>query len=224
MCDIPFGAFICIYTGTIRREDEAEAAGRTIGDEYFANLNYIESAENTKVEVKKTDHDSGHEDDLDFKQGSEDDSDEGENNFTPTIHYQAHSNSNSPKMARRLRRRKKKSDKKEEKEKQEKGEKGEDEDESDSDEEWSRTREYLQTAAELEPQDGKSKRIMFVVDAKHKGNLGRYLNHSCNPNLDTQNVIINTADLRFPTVAFFAKRNIKGFYPLSVFQISKWVG
>ena len=43
-----------------------------------------------------------------------------------------------------------------------------------------------------------------------KGNLGRYLNHSCNPNLDTQNVIINTADLRFPTVAFFAKRNIKG--------------
>lgn len=52
---------------------------------------------------------------------------------------------------------------------------------------------------------------MFVVDAKHKGNLGRYLNHSCNPNLDTQNGIINTADLRFPTVAFFAKRNIKGF-------------
>ena len=40
--------------------------------------------------------------------------------------------------------------------------------------------------------------------------MGRYLNHSCNPNLDTQNVIINTADLRFPTVAFFAKRNIKG--------------
>ena len=109
----------------------------------------------TKVEVKKTDHDSGHEDE-DFKQGSDDDSDEGENNFTPTIHYQAHSNSNSPKMARRLRRRKKKSDKKEEKEKAEKG--AEDEDESDSDEEWSRTREYLQTPAELEPQDGKSKR------------------------------------------------------------------
>ena len=51
MCDIPFGAFICIYTGIIRREDEAEQAGRTIGDEYFANLNYIESAEMTKVWV-----------------------------------------------------------------------------------------------------------------------------------------------------------------------------
>lgn len=62
---------------------------------------------------------------------------------------------------------------------------------------------------EEEKAEGKSKRIMFVVDAKQQGNLGRYLNHSCNPNLDTQNVITNTADLRFPTVAFFAKRNIK---------------
>ena len=62
----------------------------------------------------------------------------------------------------------------------------------------------------MNPPSGKSKRIMFVVDAKQQGNLGRYLNHSCSPNLDTQNVIINTADLRFPTVAFFAKRNIRG--------------
>ena len=80
----------------------------------------------------------------------------------------------------------------------------------DSDEEWSKTREYFQTEEEMNPPSGKSKRIMFVVDAKQQGNLGRYLNHSCSPNLDTQNVIINTADLRFPTVAFFAKRNIRG--------------
>ena len=51
---------------------------------------------------------------------------------------------------------------------------------------------------------------MYVIDAKHQGNFGRYLNHSCAPNLDTQNVIINTADLRVPTVCFFARRNIKG--------------
>lgn len=70
----------------------------------------------------------------------------------------------------------------------------------------------IQTEEENNPTDGRSKRIMFVVDAKQKGNLGRYLNHSCSPNLDTQNIIINTADLRFPTVAFFAKRNIKGLF------------
>ena len=49
MCDIPFGSFICIYTGVIRKEDDAETNGRVIGDEYFANLNFIESGEATKV-------------------------------------------------------------------------------------------------------------------------------------------------------------------------------
>ena len=62
MCDIPFGSFICIYTGVIRKEDDAENSGRMIGDEYFANLNFIESAESTKVEVKRNMHDSGNED------------------------------------------------------------------------------------------------------------------------------------------------------------------
>ena len=76
MCDIPFGAFICIYTGVIRKEDEAENSGRTIGDEYFANLNYIESAEATKVEVKKNMIDSGHEMDDSFTQSDEEGSEE----------------------------------------------------------------------------------------------------------------------------------------------------
>ena len=76
MCDIPFGAFICIYTGVIRKEDEAESSGRTIGDEYFANLNYIESAEATKVEVKKNMIDSGHEMDDSFTQSDEESEEE----------------------------------------------------------------------------------------------------------------------------------------------------
>ena len=50
MCDIPFGSFICIYTGVIRKEDDAETNGRVIGDEYFANLNFIESGEATKAQ------------------------------------------------------------------------------------------------------------------------------------------------------------------------------
>ena len=37
---------------------------------------------------------------------------------------------------------------------------------SDSDEEWSKTRLYFQTEEENNPEEGKSKRIMFVVDAK----------------------------------------------------------
>ncbi|KAF5902340.1 histone-lysine N-methyltransferase SETDB1-B isoform X1, partial [Clarias magur] len=44
----------------------------------------------------------------------------------------------------------------------------------------------------------------YIIDAKLEGNLGRYLNHSCSPNLFVQNVFVDTHDLRFPWVAFFA--------------------
>jgi [histone H3]-N6,N6-dimethyl-lysine9 N-methyltransferase len=33
--------------------------------------------------------------------------------------------------------------------------------------------------------------------------------HSCDPNLFVQNVFVDTHDLRFPWIAFFAERNIK---------------
>ena len=46
----------------------------------------------------------------------------------------------------------------------------------------------------------------FIMDAKRAGNLGRYFNHSCSPNLFVQNVFITSHDLRYPEVAFFAKR------------------
>ena len=45
----------------------------------------------------------------------------------------------------------------------------------------------------------------YVMDAKSIGNIGRYLNHSCNPNVFVQNCFVDTHDLRFPWVAFFAR-------------------
>lgn len=48
-----------------------------------------------------------------------------------------------------------------------------------------------------------------MVNAKKKGNLGRYLNHCCDPNLFVQNVFIDTQDLRFPWVAFFSMDHIR---------------
>ncbi|XP_078348189.1 histone-lysine N-methyltransferase SETDB1-like isoform X2 [Oculina patagonica] len=59
-----------------------------------------------------------------------------------------------------------------------------------------------------------STRLMFgeehcyVIDAKAYGNCGRYLNHSCSPNLFVQNVFVDTHDLRFPWVAFFTQQNV----------------
>ena len=36
----------------------------------------------------------------------------------------------------------------------------------------------------------------YVMDAKTNGNIGRYLNHSCNPNCFVQNCFVDTHDLR----------------------------
>uniref|UniRef100_A0A8C4Q2F9 SET domain bifurcated histone lysine methyltransferase 1b n=1 Tax=Eptatretus burgeri TaxID=7764 RepID=A0A8C4Q2F9_EPTBU len=49
----------------------------------------------------------------------------------------------------------------------------------------------------------------YIIDAKLIGNLGRYLNHSCSPNLFVQNVFVDTHDLRLPWVAFFASKRIR---------------
>lgn len=49
----------------------------------------------------------------------------------------------------------------------------------------------------------------YIMDAKTTGNVGRYLNHSCNPNVYVQNVFVDTHDLRFPWVSFVAARHIK---------------
>ena len=46
-------------------------------------------------------------------------------------------------------------------------------------------------------------------DASKVGNLGRFFNHSCAPNIGIQNVFIEHQDPRFPRVSFFTRRNIK---------------
>lgn len=49
----------------------------------------------------------------------------------------------------------------------------------------------------------------YTLDARMQGNVGRFFNHSCDPNAYVQNVFLETHDLRFPIVAFFAQRTIK---------------
>uniref|UniRef100_A0A671PS79 [histone H3]-lysine(4) N-trimethyltransferase n=1 Tax=Sinocyclocheilus anshuiensis TaxID=1608454 RepID=A0A671PS79_9TELE len=54
-----------------------------------------------------------------------------------------------------------------------------------------------------------SEETCYIIDARQQGNLGRFINHSCSPNLFVQNVFVDTHDLRFPWVAFFASKRIK---------------
>lgn len=47
------------------------------------------------------------------------------------------------------------------------------------------------------------------MDAHFKGNVSRFYNHSCSPNVFVQNVFIDSWDARFPWVAFFTTSSIK---------------
>ncbi|XP_035989630.1 histone-lysine N-methyltransferase SETDB2 isoform X1 [Fundulus heteroclitus] len=48
-----------------------------------------------------------------------------------------------------------------------------------------------------------------VIDASWEGNVGRFINHSCQPNLFIQNVFTDCHDPAFPVIAFFTSRVIK---------------
>ncbi|UJR35946.1 hypothetical protein I4U23_028687 [Adineta vaga] len=50
---------------------------------------------------------------------------------------------------------------------------------------------------------------VYVMDAHYKGNISRFYNHSCAPNVFVQNVFIETWDVRFPWVAFFTTSSVK---------------
>ncbi|CAF1242351.1 unnamed protein product [Didymodactylos carnosus] len=50
---------------------------------------------------------------------------------------------------------------------------------------------------------------IYIMDANLKGNVSRFFNHSCSPNVFVQNVFIETYDVRFPWVAFFTSANVK---------------
>ncbi|KAL7594751.1 hypothetical protein Lser_V15G30647 [Lactuca serriola] len=48
----------------------------------------------------------------------------------------------------------------------------------------------------------------FTIDAANYGNVGRFINHSCSPNLYAQNVLYDQEDKRMPHIMLFAAENI----------------
>ncbi|XP_077398421.1 histone-lysine N-methyltransferase EHMT1 isoform X2 [Vanacampus margaritifer] len=50
---------------------------------------------------------------------------------------------------------------------------------------------------------------LYCIDARFYGNISRFLNHMCEPNLFACRVFTTHQDLRFPHIAFFAAENIK---------------
>ncbi|XP_038687012.1 histone-lysine N-methyltransferase, H3 lysine-9 specific SUVH6-like [Tripterygium wilfordii] len=50
--------------------------------------------------------------------------------------------------------------------------------------------------------------VGFTIDAARYGNVGRFINHSCSPNLYAQNVLYDHEDKRIPHIMMFAAENI----------------
>ncbi|XP_059494376.1 histone-lysine N-methyltransferase EHMT1 isoform X5 [Stegostoma tigrinum] len=49
----------------------------------------------------------------------------------------------------------------------------------------------------------------YCIDARYYGNVSRFINHLCEPNLIPVRVFMSHQDLRFPRIAFFSSRDIK---------------
>uniref|UniRef100_A0A8C5B454 Euchromatic histone-lysine N-methyltransferase 1b n=1 Tax=Gadus morhua TaxID=8049 RepID=A0A8C5B454_GADMO len=57
--------------------------------------------------------------------------------------------------------------------------------------------------------DNKVHTDVYCIDAHFYGNISRFINHMCEPNLFACRVFTSHQDLRFPHIAFFACENIK---------------
>lgn len=56
----------------------------------------------------------------------------------------------------------------------------------------------------------------LFIDALNKGNLSRFVNHSCDPNIRVVKVFTDFADERLPKIVFFANRTIQPGEELSI--------
>jgi euchromatic histone-lysine N-methyltransferase len=63
---------------------------------------------------------------------------------------------------------------------------------------------------DLDNRDGET----YCLDARFYGNVARFINHLCEPNLTPVKVFVDHQDLSFPRIALFANRDIKAFEEL----------
>ncbi|CAB3257516.1 unnamed protein product [Arctia plantaginis] len=234
--DVPKGAFLCVYAGNLLTDATANLDGLNEGDEYLAELDYIEVVEQMKEgyeedipdadkKLDKKDSIKPEDSEEEPPSSSEDDenaskTDKEDDDFKPG--YVALGVSDFSKSLRKRCKIKKETGAKEEEEKEKESKGGDPEEDcitiSDDDEvrEPSRFTANPGMAGNDFVSKYRSVRTLFgedeacyIMDAKVQGNIGRYLNHSCSPNVFVQNVFVDTHDPRFPWVAFFALSHVR---------------
>lgn len=174
--DIPKGSFICIYAGRLYREDDANALcqGEDHGDEYFAELDLIETAQ-----TRKEDFEPGvlyQDSDSEEENASDPDSDYDERKAEEDEEFTAPMKSNQGReIVTRSTRGEKRGSVNE----------GKSSNDSDSDDEMVNFEPTVGNDEGAQPKGTRSLRKLFgknervyIMDAKLCGNVGRYFNVS----------------------------------------------
>lgn len=178
LSDIPKGTFICNLVGEIMAERDAR---NNIYEMYQAELDYIEI-----IEQYKEDYESvvlGEENDLDDNIDSSNRSScSSEKEFNVQINLVNERKTNKRKNDTRQNLKKFKPVQLPEANEKQK---------------IKPLRHFLDKNEEI-----------YVLDAKYSGNISRFINHSCEPNLFCQNVFVDTLDPRFPWVSLFSFEDI----------------
>ncbi|XP_016661217.1 histone-lysine N-methyltransferase eggless-like [Acyrthosiphon pisum] len=183
LADIPKGSFVCTYLGVVRPEKDTDADLLSNRGEYLADLNFVEIVEDFK---------DGYESNEVYVDENEDSTSSSDNEkFNPgwAIKSKVRTFESRMSLRKNLQNTNTKIDGKHELSK-------------------------LNTQQKVESkktflQDYIDKEYGFyTLDSKVCGNIGRYFNHSCDPNIFIQNVFIDTHDLRLPWLSYFAKSNI----------------
>ena len=220
--DIAKGAFICTYAGHLMTEDQSDIRGQELGDEYFAELDFIECLMKLRenYRLNSDDEDDNDDDTIYVKNSSHRpkvnssfalpkknpislnstighietiylDSDEDDQDR----HDRQHEDiivSNSKEVDFN----KKRALNREEKERRVATS-------------INSNRFFTNKNNQFFFRDFFKDPAVYIMDAKICGNIGRYFNHSCSPNIFVQNVFVDTYDLRFPWIAFFSLHSIK---------------
>ncbi|XP_001603698.1 histone-lysine N-methyltransferase SETDB1 [Nasonia vitripennis] len=238
--DIPLGSFICIYAGRLLTEQGANEGGKNYGDEYLAELDYVEVVEGIKEgyesdvlepEIEPPEDENNEKEKSDKKledktyvptPGSNDSDDDYNvsKKLQKNLNIEEDEDSTSS-IRSRLRKRTKGGENQGSDKGSEDGsvsKDGQDKAGSDDEEAIRQPQKFDLTVDTTQIGREKFKSVrdffgedeaVYIMDAKTTGNIGRYLNHSCDPNVFVQNVFVDTHDVRFPWVAFFALSYIR---------------
>ena len=169
--DIPQGAFICTYAGKLYTDQEGEEKGKAFGDTYFADLDLIETSEEEKKSFKiNSDLDEGFDEEKKPETVAEAKTEPAEVETEPA------EMSEKKKIVRPKI--------------ESKPGKGPEKKKGEAGVERKSVRSYFKN------DKGEEETGPYVMDANTQGNIGRYFNHCCDPNLFVQNVFVESHDPR----------------------------